>query len=238
MAVSIANLTSGSDPTSTTSWSTASITPTANNLILISFVLRNGSSVNPTVSSVTGNSLTWVLVNSINYDSSGTSRRTKFVYRALGSSPTSGAVTITAGETDSGAIWTVDQFSGVDTSGTNGSGAIVQSATNKDEAASSSTLTVTLSAFSSSANATFGVFASADGNDTTTAGTGFSKIGDVASTNANVAIRLTSEFKSTNDTSVDMTFLTAGQIGGIAIEIKAAAASTTYPGYYGSAGYF
>jgi hypothetical protein len=225
MAVSGSNLTSGSSAVAGTSFSTASITPTANNLVKIAVYLRNGSSINPTVSSISGNGLTWVKVASVVLDTSGSSRRAIEVWRAMGASPSAGAVTITTTESETGAAWAVDQFSGVDTSGTNGSGAIVQSVTNKDETGATNTLTVTLAAFADANNATYGAFADDTGSDTTTAGSGFSKLGDVGDANANVNTRFTTEFKSSNDTSVDLTWSTNPQsaMGGIAVEIKAAA---------------
>ena len=228
-----ANLTSGSS-NANGPWNTASVTPTANKLQLLSVYLRNGSSVNPTVSTVTGNGLTWVLAQSINFDTASTSRRTLEIWRSMGASPSTGAITITPTETETGAIWSLEEVSGVDISGTNGSGAIVQSATNKDEAPASGVITATLSAFGSSKNATFGVFANDVGSDTVTAGTGFSKLADVGSTDANISSRFTTEYKSSNDTSVDVTFSAIpGVMGVVALEIKSASpfesgTATTY----------
>lgn len=156
MAVSATNLTSGGN---VLTFVTASITPTANNLILAAIVIETTTSTNPGNPSLSGNGLTWVLVDtagggSVLYDSTSTSRRKLFIFRAMGSSPSAGAVTITPNETSVGVLWVIDQFSGIDTSGTNGSGAIVQSAVNKDETGAATTLTATLGAFGSTNNAT------------------------------------------------------------------------------------
>lgn len=224
MAITGTNLTSSSSATDGTSFSTASITPAANALILLTFLSRRGDSVEPAVpSSVTGNGLTWVQVNSIYYDTTSTSRRTLTVFRAMGASPSAGAVSITAPATLTSAVWSVDQFTGVDTSGTNGSGAVVQSVTNSTSSGTS--LTVTLSSFGDANNATFGAFGNADGLFSSTAGTGFSKLGDAA--DSETSSRCTTEWVSSNDTSVDMTFSTATELGGIAIEIAAATAGTS-----------
>jgi hypothetical protein len=220
MAVSIANLTSGSDSDGNSTATTASISPAANNLILLSVTLRNGSSINPSVSSVSGNGLTWVKIDSTVFDNSSSSRRTVELWRSMGASPSTGAITITATENETNIDWSVDQSSGVDTSGTNGSGAIVQSAKNQDVAGTATGLVVTLAAFGSSDNATFGVFGT-DEVATLTIGSGFNQLAKI--NGASTPVSILTEWKSTNDTSVDATTGAAVFIGGIAIEIKAAA---------------
>ena len=121
------------------------------------------------------------------------------------------------------------------TTGTNGADAIVQSATNKDETITSSSFTVTLGGFSSINNATFGAMATI-GDDDLTAGSGFSFLGLIEGvSNINTA----TEFRDTNDTSVDITSSVATHWGGIGIEIAAAAGGgSTFPGYYGKGGWF
>lgn len=223
-AVTVSNLTSGSSHTNGP-WTTASITPAANSLILLTVSIRNGASTNPATPTISGNGLTWVLVNSDNYDPDSSSRKTIFMFRAMGGSPTTGAVTITNGETDTDADWTIDQFSNVDTSGTNGSGAVVQSAVNDaGTAGTANSLTVTLGAFSNTNNATYGVFAN-DGPNVWTVGSGYSSISTWAGTDTDGL----SEFKSTNSTTVDGTFSNVVGIraGGIAVEIKASNQFTT-----------
>lgn len=212
-------LTNGNQNGTLTSVDTASVSPSANKLQLLSFSVRNGSNVTPTISSVTGCNLTWELVDSIAFDTSASSLRKLFVYRALGSSPTTGAITIDLGGTDTDVTWSLEEFTGMDTSGTNGSGAIVQSTTNKDEAGSASSLTVTLGAFSSEANATFGVFGTGNDTDGHVVGSGFTLAGNSPGAGVN-GLSTTTEFRLDNDTSVDMTLTSGVQFGGIAIEIK------------------
>lgn len=219
MAVtSASNLTTGSSNVAGTSWVTASVSPSTNALILVTFVARNGSSVQPTVSSISGLGLTWEKVTSVGVDTSGASRRTLELWRTMGT-PSAGTITITTGESDTGAVWSVDQITGVDTSGSNGSGAIVQSATNSDETGTATSLTVTLGAFSSANNGTWGSFGIAS-NPTFTVGSGFSQVSNIGSADANINSAIFNEFKSTNDTTVDETS-TIDQIGGIALEVKA-----------------
>lgn len=222
--ISSTNITTGAISTPGTSFTTNSFTPKANKLYLISMAVRNNdNSTDPLDPTITGCGLTWVNVNGTIYDNTGTSRRRITVFRALGSSPSTGTLTIDFGAvTHNNLDYSIDEFYGVDISGTNGSGAIVQSAVNQDTAGTASTLTATLGAFGSTNNATFGVFAGNNLTVTTTAGTGFAKVGDIGGNS-----RLTTEFRQDNDTSVDITFSTTCQIGGVAIELKAAATPMT-----------
>lgn len=220
MAIVASNLTADKvNSVTVTSQATASITPTSNYLILLSVTSRTAISANPNQPTATGNGLTWVVINSVIWDSTSSSRKRLTLLRAMGASPSTGAITIDfGGQNQTDINWSVDQVSGIDISGTNGSGAVVQSATNKDESGTAATLTVALSGFGSTDNGTFGVL-SGDGTGTNTfsAGTGFSSIGY---TNGN--LQLAPEWKNSNDTSVDGTFSGNCMLGGIAIEIKAA----------------
>lgn len=222
-AISISNKTTGSNSSSVSSANTASVTPASNKLQLLSVASRTGISTNPNQPTVSGNGLTWAVVNSVVYDDTSSSRRRITLFRAMGTSPTSGAITISfGGQTQTDINWSLDEVSDVDTSGSNGSGAIVQSATNYADTAVTS-LTVTLGSFSGAGNATFGAFANGYGGATATVGSGFSKYGEIADTNS--TIKLVSEFKTGNDTSVDFS-VGAGdgsELGGIAVELKAAA---------------
>lgn len=224
MTVSGLNLVSSSNNTAGTSFTTSSISPTANSLVLLSFLVRNAVSVDPVTPTVTGAGLTWVEVNSSLYDPDSSTRRKLFVFRALGASPSTGALTIDFGAvTHANITYAIDEFSGVDTSGTNGSGAIVQSGHNEVTDGTVSTLTVTLSAFSNLGNATFGAFAANNDSNTTTAGTGFTKLGDVLDSG-----RLMTEFRSDNDTTVNFTLSTTSDLGGVAVEIKPAPLTTSW----------
>lgn len=221
--ISATNLTFGGDTDGNSTATTASVSPSSNNLLLLTVSSRTGITVDPNQPTVTGNSLTWVAINSVVYDTTGASRRRETVFRALGSSPTSGAISIDfGGQNQTNVIWNLDQISGMDTSGTNGSGAIVQSATNKDETGVLTSLTVTLSAFSSANNVAYGSF-STDTTTTFTAGTGFTILKQLQSS---TDMATASEINTGNDTSVDINFDAAGGVGGIALEIKAAATTS------------
>lgn len=215
------NVVSSSNVTSGTSFTTSSQTFTAGKTYLFGFSIRNGASTNPSAPTVTGGGCTWSSVGSTsNYDDSGTSRRTLFLYEGVCTTTTTGQLTADFGAvTHTGMIYTIDEFNWADTSDP-----IVQSASNRDTSGTASTLTVTLAAFGSSNNATYAVFCNGNDSATTTAGSGFTKLGDFSESNTNVSGRLTSEFKTGNDTGADITYSLTAQLGGIAVEIKAATA--------------
>ena len=221
MAVIASNLTSGSSDSDASSYVTASISPSANNLILVA--VSSGFGGNPNVPTLSGAGMTWVEIANVNYDPSGT-QRTLTLFRSLNASPGSGALTIDfGGQTQARANWIVDEVSGVDTSGTNGSGAVVQSATSS-ATGSPTNLTVTLGAFSDAGNGTYGTFGWNNNTSTATPGTGFTELVEV--NNAGEDLSIQSQWRNDNDTTVDVTLsASAGEIGGIAIEMKAAAAA-------------
>lgn len=120
---------------------------------------------------------------------------------------------------DSGVfVWAIDEFTGEDTSGTNGSGAIVQTAVNAVDQGAAGPLVVTLAAFGSAGNAAFGAFGD-NGGAGYAVGSGFTALGtDTAGARA-----LHTEYKASSDTTVDFTWSsTDTAFQAIAIEIKAA----------------
>lgn len=100
--------------------STPAFSTTARNELLLAFIATDYTSgSNTTVTGVSGGGLTWVLVLRENKQ-----RGTSEIWRAFSSSPLSNtAVTATLSLSVASSI-TVVTFTGVDTSGTNGSGAI------------------------------------------------------------------------------------------------------------------
>ena len=221
--VTAANLTSGSSTTDASSYTTASITPSANQLILVAVTIRNDISALAPIPTISGNSLTWVQIDSQTLFGQ---RERITLFRSMGASPSAGVITIdTGGDTQDMASWTVDQFDGVDTSGTNGSGAIVQSA--KNNLTGVTALTVTLASFSSTNNATYGVFTHAVTNEDIESGIDFTELADSF---AAAIYGTESEFRSDSSTSVDASWATEERTGGIALEIKSSLAESAASG--------
>jgi type II secretory pathway pseudopilin PulG len=222
-------LTSGSDTTDRTvpnaQYTTASISPTAARLILITVVARvtdAGVNLTATPPTVTGNGITYELVRS----SGENSKQELYVFRGMSNSPSSGSVTIDfPSESFSGSpqtiravAWSIVEFGNVDTNGSNGSDAIVQSAMAQINAGTS--LTVSLAAFNDLTNMTFGAFShNADEQtnpDTTPAG--YEELHDV-SAGSTPAVTLETEWYARNDTSVSASWATSSNARGVAVEI-------------------
>jgi Bacterial Ig domain/Lysyl oxidase len=119
-AVAIDANVSGNQGTASTTVSTSSFSTTSANELLLAFVSADQVlSSKATVTGIGGGGLTWVLVERTNAQ-----KGTAEIWRAFASSTLSGVtVTATLSQTVCSSI-TVVSFSGVDTSGTNGSGAI------------------------------------------------------------------------------------------------------------------
>jgi hypothetical protein len=129
--------------TASTTISTGAFTTHAANELLLALVATdaNPSGTNESVTKVTGGSLTWQLVARTNVQ-----RGTAEIWRALATSTLSGAtVTATLAQAKAASL-TVVAFSGVDTSGTSGSGAVGATASaNATTGAPRATLTTTRS---------------------------------------------------------------------------------------------
>jgi len=209
MEITATNLTH-SNGTSASSATTASISPKKNRLILVSVTHQNTTRT-PTVS---GCNLTFEEVRSV---TTGDMKHT--VLRSMGS-PTDGALTISFGGSVDRYAYNVDEFTQVDTTGANGSGAIVQSASSTGTGTS---ISVTLSAFSNINNATYGTTALQGQNTTThdiTAGSGFTELGDDYSDPGEFNNNNQTQYKSTNDTGVDSSWSGTNTASIIGIEIK------------------
>ena len=102
---------------------TSAITPAANRLILVCVSSVGG--VGADVSSITGCGLTWQKINTAQGGPVGATIAS--LWRSMGASPTPGSLTVTLTASTVAAIRVVE-FSGVNTSGTFGSGAIQQNA--------------------------------------------------------------------------------------------------------------
>src|SRR5579884_2263187 len=118
-AVSIDTTTSKDRSWASTRITTPAFSTTAGQELLLAFIATDGNDAGMTVQSVTGAGLTWVLVKRSN-GQLGTSE----IWRAFATAPLTN-VSVSANLSQSvAASISVVSFKGVDTSGTNGSGAI------------------------------------------------------------------------------------------------------------------
>lgn len=208
MAVSASLLTASGSTTAGSSVATASVTPTANRLVLAFIHSSDGAAT-----SVTGNGLTWVQI----VTAGGTNTEPTTVYRAMGASPSAGAITFNFGGTQSEFDWVVVEYDGVDTSGTNGSGAIVQSNQSED-AGTPTSETVTLSSAITAGNAVAAAFYH-HALEAQTAGGGYTKLGENAAGGADT---LAHEWREDGTTTPSMSWTTGARCNGVAVEIAVA----------------
>lgn len=206
-------LTENASNTDATNYITASVTNKANTLQLLS-VTSSRAGADPSPPTITGLSLTWAQVNTQLFATSAGHHRRTTVIRTMGASAT-GTILIDFGaETQTACVWSLVEFGTVDTSGTNGSGAVVQSVPGTTTGTS---FTITLAAFGSANNATYGATGNVE-NVAITQGSGFTEISERAATAPTLAQEV--EWRVDNDTTVDWTTAASSEWGGIAIEIK------------------
>jgi len=183
----------------------------------------------PLVPSISGNNITWSRVGN---DVGGNVTQPAMAVWAgyADSSASAGSITfsgcVPSGQTADGAIWGIAELTGV---GRGTDLGFVQSAVGSTTA---DTLTVTLNAFASAGNAAAAWFISYDnagGAITNTAGTGFAITTglDAQQATGGDRMRLSFQFRSDNDTSVDVTASSANdRLSMHAVEIRAAVTYT------------
>ncbi len=206
---------------SATGFTTASITPVASSLYLLTISLSRGSSTQPTTpSSVPGFTLedTGAANGFVDYDTAGSTRASVFLFRAIGSSLSAGTITIAFGYT-AGYEYTLDRIPNVVTSGSNGADAIVQHVENSSalDGGNSALPRATLAAFASSLNSTF-----ASGGEQavfSSAGTGFTALHNANVTANGATLGVFAEHRDDNDTSPDANLSTSNVWGIHALEI-------------------
>lgn len=125
MAIAVTTFTGSGNNGDSTTYTTSSITPTANALLIAAVVNSHATAVGTVT--LAGNGLTWVAIQNIPLNNGVLGRLT--VFRAMGASPSAGAVTITISNTATSCAWNVCEFTGVDTSGADGAGAVAASFT-------------------------------------------------------------------------------------------------------------
>lgn len=158
----------------------------------------------------------WTVVASVTFDAVAAPLTHLTIFRAMSASPTSGPLTITFSGSQSNCQWIASQWNGVDITGTNGAGAIVQTGTNHADGGNG--LAVTLGAFGNANDVAYGVFGVKKNVVAVTPGTGFVEIDEQPSAEGTQA-DLEAEW-ATNDNSIDATWanLSGGALG---VEIKA-----------------
>lgn len=210
-AITATNLATSGSVSDANSYATASVSPTSGSVVLVAVASSRGS--DPATPTVTGASTTWTQIDSQGVN--GFVRITLFRGIAAGT----GALTIDfSGETQDRCGWSIVELANTRVTGTNGSNAIRQSA--KNSAASTTTVTATLSSFGSTENATFGASVVQNSPERTiAAGSGFTEVAEWDAS-AGEFLSIQTEFRNDNDTTVDITASsTASNLGIIGVEL-------------------
>lgn len=190
-----------------TSIATASITPAANQLLLLHVVTAT-SGGGATPSSITGNGLTWTLVDDV---ALGNVRST--VYSAIGASPSAGAITINYSVAQTNALWQVVQLNNAATSGT-----VVQHAVGS---ANNTAVSATLGAGPTPGNAVLGFLAHNSTTADPTPGPDAYVAVTAQQTRSTPSVKQWIEFsQSPQSATVTATNPSAGNYGFVAVEIK------------------
>jgi hypothetical protein len=207
-------------PTDASSYSFAPITA-INNRLYVAFVSTSiGSGTSPAATSVSGAGLTFTEIGTaggVLYSGSPGVRRIQAWRALVASGAATGPVAISLNGTSTGMDAVLLEFTGTNTSGTNGSGAVVQSATNK--ASTATALTVTLAAFGSSTNRPVAFFNHRVA-ESTTQESGYTELDDA--NHSSPAAGAECEWHvSAADTTPSASWGTAGAAAGFAIEVRA-----------------
>jgi hypothetical protein len=215
VALTVTNLQTSSTTTDATSYNTATLSPPANAVLLAGFQI--GVTTGSPTAGVSGLGLTWVLVDNTTVIAGG---RTTYVYRAAtgGSAPTPGAVTITTGVTANAFLWNVTQFEGVDLTGTNGSGAIVQSFNSRPTAGTS--VSVAYTSAPTAGNVCYALVGVAVA-EAPAPGTGWASLG-TGQTVTNLVNGFTAMQANPPVTNVLASWTTSAQANVVGVEVKAA----------------
>lgn len=226
MAIAPTSLEGAASAANAASYATGSITPTANRLILAAVGSSQAGSGATAIPTLSGNGVTWAQIATIQSSDAALGRRVT-LFRALHAGPSAGAVTIDFGGVNQGrCAWSIVEWSDIDTSGTNGSGAIVQAVTASDTTGTAGT--ATLAAFGDAVNnaAYSAITTGGGGADTITPEGGFTELHQVQPTAE--AQRLETMWRLGGaDLTPAPSWVASLQWAQIAVEIKAASSAVT-----------
>ncbi len=166
-------LTSGHDIVNQRIYTTGAVSPAPNALVTVAVLTHQSSSAAPSPALSGGGMTTWEVVATVAYNGATPLDRLT-IYRAMSATPGSGPITISSTVTVSNCQWIVSQWTGVDVSGTNGAGAIVQTAAASGTAVT--TLTAALGDFAGATDVAYGVFGVATNTAAVIPGSGFTTI--------------------------------------------------------------
>ena len=218
-------LTSGNDSTDNNIYTTASIAPAPNTLITIAISENDPNAISTRIASISGGGVpSWDFAGyeTVGGDGSTTPQRI-YIYRAMSSSVGSSPITFTFTGQVKNAQWIVSQWGGVDTSGTNGSGAIATTmSTNRRNTTDTSNWNMgTLPAFSNPNDVNYSVFGVNANSVVFMPGIGFTKIDEQFSGEASEPSYLEAQWMA-NNVNVSASWGSPLNVGVEMLKLKAA----------------
>lgn len=224
MAIAVAHLATAGSGTDGTSFSSASITPTASRLIIAGYVIDRTDNIEPTTPTVTGNGLSWSLIDSHYYNTDQGARDEKIflLAAATGGSPSAGAVQFSHGATTHhGANWTIFELDGTDVA--NGVAQCFVQVAKSTINVSGTSITVNLSTSAVADNRAFFINVH-HADELVTPRTNWTELGDAGSNSPD--LHTESQWRSdTFETTASASWTTNVRLGAIAFEVKAVVAA-------------
>ena len=217
MALAFTGLEGSTSSTDSSIYTTGTVQPGSGGLVLAAILSRRGSG-DPGQAALTGNGITWVEEDTALVSAN----RRLTLLRGMIDAPTSGTISINfSGTTQTHCSWAIGYFSGADTGGTNGSGAIVQNPTATTGTGEATALT--LAAFGSANNMAYGCMG-LDASKDIIPGTDFTEAYNVQQAENTSTLEV--EYKL-NETAVATSWTGSQAWAQIGIEVKAATAAAS-----------
>lgn len=223
MAVTFNHLTTGSDTSNATSFTTASVAPAATRILYVA-ILANISAGTTPIPTLSGLGLSWDLVRQAPDPSA---LRTLYWFRAAtgGSAPTPGTLTFNFGSALTGASWVVYEAAGAEMSGTNGSGATLQSIEQRLTGGANTAINFAFASPLTSGSGTLAVVGLNVVSSPITPGTGWATTGGTATHTAPTE-SIMGMHANAGQQNVTASWASAGNTWVIAVEVKAAGATS------------
>ncbi len=226
MAITQNALTSGALPDVVTGQTTASVSPTGDRLVFCVVGMADGSTISAVPITVSGGGMTTWNKLYERVVTPGGSELTIAVFYAMQSSPGSGTITMSWGGsiTIDSLTWSVFELAGVNTSATNGAGAIRTLASKVTDVIATS-ISGTMAEYGASANGTV-VCVIHEAEEAHTPATGYAEIHDVGDTGGTHAAQLSTGWRNDNNATYGASWTTSKHGYAIGIEIVEASEDT------------
>jgi hypothetical protein len=220
MAIAFSNLTEGGSTTDGTTFVTGTNLSFLANQLYLAAIANNGPSTVAAATLTSEAGITWVQISTITFNTIASATERVSIFRAMPTSNISSTITVTYGATETNCLWNIATATGTDTTGTNGSGAVVQSSNSRSDGAV--TYQTTLAAFGDAVNNACYFMCAQNSGDPITLKTGHVSLGN--QNFSTPSTRLRSSWTLGQDLTPNATG-NSHPYGAVAVEIKVASAT-------------